>query len=62
MTDEVTQSGHGANRSARWREVIAQTYFPLQLEFRDPDRFRGRLKHRACGEVALSRLTSDPVS
>ena len=62
MTDEVTQSGHGANRSARWREVIAQTYFPLQLEFRDPDRFRGRLKHRAFGEVALSRLTSDPVS
>lgn len=50
------------DRSAEWTKLISQTYFPLKLDFRGTARFRGRLSHRDLGAVALSRLTSDPVS
>lgn len=51
-----------ADRPARWAGIIATTYFPLQLEFRDPATFNGRLSQWSLGDVALSRLTSEPVS
>ena len=62
MTKLSTHGVPGADRSARWSEIISQAYFPLELEFKDPAHFQGRLNHRAFGQVALSRLTSDPVS
>ncbi|MEQ6249524.1 AraC family transcriptional regulator [Sulfitobacter sp. HNIBRBA3233] len=51
----------GPKRAARWTEIIGQTYFPLHLDFRDPERFTGTLRHWSLGGVALSRLTSDAV-
>ena len=52
----------GPDRAARWSGIIADTYFPLQLDYRDPVHFSGQLSHWSLGNVALSRLTSDPVS
>jgi hypothetical protein len=48
-------------RSRHWHEAIASAYFPLDLEFRDPDRFSGELKIWQLGEVSLSRLTSEAL-
>ena len=68
MTTGHTHSTHStgstpaAERPAHWAGIIAETYFPLQLEFRDPSKFNGRLSHWSLGNVALSRLTSDAVS
>lgn len=50
------------HRSSRWNAVIADSYFPLELQFRDPLRFDGRLSRTPFGHVDLSRLTSDPLS
>lgn len=49
-------------RSRYWEEVIGSTYFPLQLRFRRPEVFDGRLSVWRLGAVSLSRLTSDPLS
>ena len=48
-------------RSRYWTEVIAQTYFPLDLRFREPDAFNGRLSLWQLGPVSLSRLTCDAL-
>lgn len=50
-----------ARRSADWRQAIAETYFPLDLAFRDPARFDGALAIWRIGEVSLSRLTSEAL-
>lgn len=62
MSVFTTADVPGADRATRWNAIIAQTYFPLQLDFRDSARFEGRLTHNTYGQVAVSRLTSDPVS
>ena len=43
------------SRSRRWREAIAATYFPLDLQFADPDRFTGELSIWQIGDFSLSR-------
>lgn len=48
-------------RSAHWSRVIADTYFPLQLTFRDPSAFAGTLERRQMGSVSLSRLATEPL-
>lgn len=48
-------------RSRHWHDAIASAYFPLDLEFRDPDHFSGELKIWQLGEVSLSRLTSEAL-
>lgn len=48
-------------RSAHWNRVIAETYFPLHLTFRDPAGFSGQLERRQMGEVSLSRLATEPL-
>lgn len=58
----TTAQTPGANRAARWTEIIGETYFPLHLDFRDPEHFNGTLRHWSLGNVALSRLTSDAAS
>jgi len=51
-----------AERSRRWHDVIAATYFPLNLSFRAPATFNGELAVWRLGELSLSRLTSDALT
>lgn len=51
-----------ASRSAHWHQAIAQAYFPLDLKFRDPDGFGGKLEEWTLGGVTLSRLRSEALS
>lgn len=48
-------------RAAEWTRVIAETYFPLQLAFREPESFTGQLERRLMGQVSLSRLATAPM-
>ncbi|MGI6247607.1 MAG: helix-turn-helix domain-containing protein [Pseudochelatococcus sp.] len=47
-------------RAAHWSTIIADTYFPLHLTYRDPETFQGQLERRTAGPVALSRLRTEP--
>lgn len=51
-----------ANRSVHWHQAIAQAYFPLDLRFREPEQFDGRLEEWSLGGVSLSRLRSAALS
>lgn len=51
-----------AERSRHWHQTIAETYFPLDLQFREPDRFDGELRGWQLGSVSLSRLRSAALS
>ncbi|MCA1300694.1 AraC-like ligand-binding domain-containing protein [Stappia indica] len=51
-----------ADRSAHWHQAIAQAYFPLDLRFREAERFGGRLEEWNLGQVSLSRLRSEALS
>lgn len=44
-----------------WREVIGNTYFHLQLAFKDTQRFRGALESWDLGLLSLSKLDSSPL-
>ncbi len=57
-TSDTPQSG----RADAWNAVIAESYFPLDLSFRDSLRFNGRLERARLGHVGFSRLISEPVS
>lgn len=48
-------------RAGHWNAVIAEAYFPLDLTFRDPARFEGRLQRGSVGDVSLSRLQTEPL-
>lgn len=48
-------------RAAHWNRVIAETYFPLQLTFREPAVFVGQVSRRQLGQVSLSRLATEPL-
>lgn len=50
------------HRSSRWNAVVTESYFPLELQFRDSIHFNGQLSRTSLGHVGLSRLTSDPVN
>lgn len=50
-----------AERAGHWNSVIAETYFPLQLSFRDAASFDGRLEHQSLGDISLSRLQTEAV-
>jgi AraC-like DNA-binding protein len=58
----TTDDAAAEMKSRHWRDVISGAYFPLDLSFRDADRFEGRLEAWTFGPVSLSRLTSDPLS
>lgn len=49
------------DRSRHWHDAIASAYFPLELQFRNPDSFSGELALWKLGDVSLSRLTSDSL-
>lgn len=56
-TDQIAPS----QRSAHWSKVIAETYFPLHLRFRDAAGFSGLLERRQMGDVSLSRLQTEAL-
>jgi hypothetical protein len=45
-------------RSRRWHEAIATTYFPLDLQFAEPNRFTGDLSIWQIGDFSLSHNIS----
>jgi AraC-like DNA-binding protein len=49
------------DRSGHWHSAIANAYFPLDLQFRQPESFFGDLSIWQLGDVSLSRLTSDAL-
>ena len=46
-------------QNARWSEIVAAQYFPLELEFGQTDRFDGAVRGWDLGQVQASRLASD---
>ena len=56
LSTEQTPPGQ---RAGAWSRAIAETYFPLQLSYRDPGGFSGMLERRTLGTVSLSRLASE---
>ncbi|EYR79282.1 MULTISPECIES: helix-turn-helix domain-containing protein [unclassified Shinella] len=60
-TSITTSATRAPDRSRHWHEAIASAYFPLDLRFRDPDRFSGDLTTWQFGDVSISRLTSDAL-
>lgn len=50
------------DRANRWTSVVSEAYFPLQLQFRNPLEFAGKLSRIDIGHVSLSRLTSAPAT
>ena len=49
-------------RNRFWHEAVAQAYFPLDLSYRDADRFEGSIALWDLGEVSLSRLVTDGIT
>ena len=60
MKSLITTAGIApASRSSHWHQAIADTYFPLDIQFADSDRFNGELVNWRLGDVSLSRLTAE---
>ena len=49
------------HESSHWRDAIGRTYFQLQLQFPERQRFQGTLESWQLGLVSLSRLQSHPL-
>lgn len=47
-----------SERQHYWKEVIGQSYFPLELSFRDPKQFYGSLTRMSLGDIGISYLAS----
>ncbi len=60
-TSITTSATRAPDRSRHWHEAIASAYFPLDLRFREADRFSGDLTTWRFGDVSISRLTSDSL-
>lgn len=60
-TSITTSATRPPDRSRHWHEAIASAYFPLDLRFREADRFSGDLTTWRFGDVSISRLTSDSL-
>ncbi|MBN9136757.1 helix-turn-helix domain-containing protein [Agrobacterium pusense] len=60
-TSITTGATRAPDRSRHWHEAIASAYFPLDLRFREADRFSGDLTTWRFGDVSISRLTSDSL-
>lgn len=61
MTAHSTAMIAPAQRAGHWNTVIAETYFPLQLTFRDASTFEGQLERREIGPVSVSRLQTEAM-
>ncbi|HWA42574.1 MAG TPA: helix-turn-helix domain-containing protein [Hypericibacter adhaerens] len=51
-----------AERGRFWEQAVAQAYFPLDLSYRDAERFEGSIELWELGEVSLSRLVTDGIT
>jgi AraC-like DNA-binding protein len=51
-----------ADRARYWHDAVARAYFPLDLAYRDADRFEGSIELWDLGEVSLSRLVTDGIT
>lgn len=60
-TSITTGATRAPDRSRHWHGAIASAYFPLDLRFREADRFSGDLTTWRFGDVSISRLTSDSL-
>lgn len=58
---QTTDGVAPAQRAGHWASVIAETYFPLSLVFRDPAHFQGSLERRTVGAVSISHLQTEPM-
>lgn len=56
-----TSSVLPGKRSDSWSDAISSAYFPLELHFRQPERFTGELRGWTLGDVSLSKLSSEPL-
>lgn len=61
VTTHSTATTAPAQRAGHWNTVIAETYFPLQLTFRDAATFEGLLERRVVGSVSMSRLQTEAM-
>lgn len=62
MLNRFSTAGTPAReRSRHWEQVISGTYFPLDLTFREAERFDGELAVWQLGSASLSRLTTDAL-
>jgi AraC-like DNA-binding protein len=60
-TTITTSTTDPSCRSRCWHEAIAATYFPLDLQFAEPDRFRGDLSIWPIGDLSLSHNISESL-
>ncbi|ENT02557.1 helix-turn-helix domain-containing protein [Brucella sp. 63/311] len=60
-TSITTSATRAPDRSRHGHDAIASAYFPLDLHFREADRFSGDLTTWEFGNVSISRLTSDAL-
>jgi len=60
-TSITTNATRAPDRSRHWHDAIASAYFPLDLHFREADRFSGDLTTWQFGNVSISRLTCDAL-
>lgn len=49
------------DRARHWEAAVGRTYFSLQLQFQDAERFEGALSSWRLGDLSLSRLASSPL-
>lgn len=56
-----TEIVHPAESQAYWCDVVGSNYFPLSLDFRRKDGFRGSLTVWDLGDLSLSRLESEAL-
>jgi AraC-like DNA-binding protein len=51
-----TEKATATNKNRLWSRTVSETYFPLSVECRDPDRFEGSLKSWSLGAIGLSEM------
>ena len=56
-----TANSSPTSRGSDWRDIISNAYFPLELRYRDEDRFNGELDYWSMGHVSLSRIKCDAI-
>ncbi|MBB4291796.1 AraC-like DNA-binding protein [Rhizobium leguminosarum] len=56
-----TANSSSLARGSYWQDVISNTYFPLDLKYRDEDRFTGDLQCWSMGNLSLSRIKCEAI-
>lgn len=58
---DSTNGVPASDRVGQWASIVSRAYFPLDIRFRDPERFAGTMERRRLGPVLLTHLTSEAV-